>query len=88
MPTTRPRHVVTETDAVARALDHAAERWPDERSRAKLLLRLVEEGHRVLVGQRAEGVNARRDAVARTAGVLTGVYGPGYLAGLREDWPQ
>ena len=86
MPTTRPRHVITETEEVAQALDDAARRWPEERSRAKLLLRLVREGHRVVAGEHERRATTRRDAVARTSGALTGVYGPDYLSALREDW--
>src|ERR1019366_8168817 len=41
VPTTRPRHVITETDEIARAIDDAAKRWPEDRnSRARLLLHL------------------------------------------------
>lgn len=89
-PTTRPRHVITETEQVARALDDAARRWPaDSGNRAKLLLllHLVDEGHRAVVGQQESLVRDRREAVARTSGALTGLYGEGYLSGLREDWP-
>lgn len=88
MPTTRPRHLITESDRVAQALDDAARRWPaDSRNRAKLLLHLVEEGHRAVVGQQESEVRERRNAVARTSGALTGVYGEGYLDELRDDWP-
>lgn len=88
MPTTRPRHLITETEQVAQALDDAAERWPAERdNRSKLLLRLVQEGHRAVVGQREAAVRDRQDAVARTSGALTGLYGEGYLRELRKDWP-
>jgi hypothetical protein len=88
MPTTRPRLVITETDPVARALDDAAVRWPADRaSRAKLLMRLVEEGHRALLEERRQLVFARREAINRTSGALTESYGPGYLKKLREDWP-
>lgn len=88
MPTNRPRHVITETDAVARALDDAAARWPDDSdSRAKLLLHLVEEGHRAVAGQRALDAAAYRDAVAKTSGSLTGLYDRDYLDKLRADWP-
>lgn len=88
MPTTRPRHVITETEKVARALDDAATRWPDDSgSRAKLLLHLIEEGHHAVVGEKDRRARERRDAVARTSGALTGMYGPGYLSTLREDWP-
>lgn len=88
VPTTRRRHVITETDEVGRALDDAAKRWPEDRhSRSKLLLRLVAAGHRVVVGQDEERLAARREAVTRTSGALTGLYGQDYLQRLREDWP-
>jgi len=88
VPTTRPRHLITESEQVARALDDAARRWPAESgNRAKLLLHLVEEGHRAVVGQQESVLRDRRNAVARTSGALTGVYGEGYLNELREDWP-
>ncbi len=89
MPTARPRHLITETDQVARALDDAAQRWPaDSDNRAKLLLHLVEEGHRAVVGQHEKVVRGRRNAVTRTSGALTGLYGEGYLDELRQDWPS
>lgn len=31
--------------------------------------------------------DTRDAAVKETAGTLTGAYDPGYLGGLREDWP-
>lgn len=80
--------MITETDDVARALDDAAKCWPaDSGSRAKLVLRLVQEGHRAVVAQREQHAAAGREAVARTAGALTGVYGQDFLTHLREDWP-
>jgi len=89
VPTTRPRHVVTETDPVARALDDAARHWPADRdNRARLVLRLVEEGHRALRDQVAAQVAQRRDAVEGTSGAVTGAYGTDYLDRLRAEWPQ
>jgi hypothetical protein len=88
MPTTRRRHLITETEQVVQALDEAAKRWPAESgNRARLLLRLLEEGHRAVVGQRESATRERREAVARTSGALTGDYGEGYLDELRGDWP-
>lgn len=88
MPTTRPRHVITETEQIARALDDAAKRWPGESdNRTALLRRLVDEGHRAVIEVQAKRQSHHRDAVARTSGALTGAYGPSYLKELREDWP-
>lgn len=73
---------------MARALDDAARRWPgDSGNRAKLLLHLVEKGHRAVVEERERTDDARLHAVASTSGALTGLYGEGYLDALREDWP-
>lgn len=82
MPTTRPRLAITETDAIARALDVAELRWPG-RSRAQLLVLLVEEGRRHVEHDEEH----RLAALAATSGALTVAYGPGYLEDLREDWP-
>lgn len=88
MPTARPRHVITETDAVARALDDAARRWPEERSRSRLVLRLLAEGHRALHVEHDGEVAVRQAAVRRTSGALAGAYEPDYLERLRDDWPS
>jgi hypothetical protein len=81
--------MITETDYVATVLDDAAQRWPADRAnRTQLLLHLVKEGHRAVLGQRESRATAVRAAVSRTSGVLTGAYGDGYLAELREDWPE
>jgi hypothetical protein len=88
MPTTRPRLTITETDDVAAALDAAAARWPEIRSRRELLLRLVEQGRATIAGEHERAVARRSDAVRRTSGALTGAYEPGYLDRLRDDWPR
>ena len=87
MPTDRPRLTITETDDVAEAIDIAAARWPDTPSRRALLLRLVEQGRDAIERERDEQVHHRRAAIRRTSGALTGVYEPGYLERLDDDWP-
>lgn len=80
--------MVTETPEVAAALEAAARRWPEaSRRRGQLVLRLIQEGHRAVVAAEDEEATARENAVRRTAGALTGVYGQGYLEELRRDWP-
>jgi hypothetical protein len=80
--------MITETDDVARALQDAGRRWPEDRERpARLLLDLVREGHRAITADEDRAVAARRAAIERTAGVLSDAYPPGYLEELRNDWP-
>src|SRR5438309_2361119 len=80
MPTARPRHMITETDEVARALHDAARRWPDDRERpTRLLLDLVREGHRAIAATVERATADRRAAIERTGGVLTGSYPPAHL---------
>jgi hypothetical protein len=88
VPTTRPRHLITETDRVAEALDDAAQHWPDDRgSRAKLIVHLVQKGHQALLREADERRNARLTAIRRSRGAFTGSYESDYLQRLREDWP-
>lgn len=88
MPTARPRHTITETDEIVRALDVAARTWPEERgARGRLLLRLIDAGRNAVQTQRGADAARRRESIARTSGALTGTYSPGYLDRLREDWP-
>jgi hypothetical protein len=89
MPTSRPRHTITETEEMARALDDAARRWPMEASkRGALLVHLAREGHRSIRRTDSAARDQQQDAVRRTAGRLSGVYPRDYLKRLRDDWPS
>jgi hypothetical protein len=84
MPTTKPRYTVTDTGELSDLLDRAQRRWPEVRDRKELLLKLAAAGQAAI---ERDGGN-RRAAVAETAGVLSGVYEPGELERLRDDWPE
>lgn len=86
MPTTRPRHFVTETDELAEALDANASRWPGL-SRAQLLVRLALEGHHAAQHAVDEQRERRLAALRRHSGMLAGAYPPDHLEQLREEWP-
>jgi hypothetical protein len=83
MPTTKPRYTFTDSGDVSRLLDDAQRRWPEVADRKALLLRLAAAGREAIEQEAAE----RRAAVRETAGALSGVYEPGELERLREDWP-
>jgi hypothetical protein len=87
MPTTKPRHQITETPDVAHALDVAARRWPGE-SRSKLLLRLVHAGSAALEQKEGEKAQGRIEAIDASSGKYADAFGPDYLTGLRQDWPE
>lgn len=87
MPTTRPRHQITETPAVARAIDRAARRWPGE-SRSKLLLLLVDAGDAALGSAVDLATRQRREAIKASSGKYADAFSVDYLADLRLDWPQ
>jgi hypothetical protein len=84
MPTTRPRYTVTDTGELSDQLDLAARRWPEVRDRKELLLRLVAAGREAIAREARDRIRA----VEETAGILSGVYEPGELERLREDWPE
>lgn len=84
MPTTRARHMVTETDDIAEALDDAALAWPELRGdRGALLRKLVEAGHASVHVD--GGVHA---LIAKAAGAATGAYPRGARADLLGEWPE
>lgn len=87
MPTVRPRHQITETPAVAYAIDLAAQRWPGE-SRSNLLRRLVDAGGCTLKQDEHQVDVVRRQAVMASSGKYAEAFGSGYLAELRQDWPK
>lgn len=83
VPTTKPRYMLTDTGELSDLLDAAERRWPEVANRKALLLRLAAAGARAI----ATEADGRREAVDATAGALTGLYEPGELERLREDWP-
>jgi hypothetical protein len=83
MPTTRQRHLLTETDELAAAIDNAAPLFPGE-SRADVLRHLVAIGADTVGRQRHQ----RLALVTEHAGHFPALYPADYLQDLRSDWPE
>ena len=82
-PSLYPRHFVTETDEVRRALADAALIWPElAGDTGALLRRLIEAGATAI--RSTVGV---RDLVDKTSGVASGYYPGSARADLLEEWP-
>jgi hypothetical protein len=81
MPTTKPRYTVTDTGALAAALDIGQSRWHGVPRRQTL--EMLAQAGAVAVGRELE----RHASAVRDLAGLAGTYPPGYLAELREDWP-
>lgn len=89
VPTTHPRHAITETGEISAALEAARARWPDDRDRpARLLRRLIAEGHRSIAPVHDAARARRLDAIERSAGRYTDLYRPGDRERLRDEWPE
>jgi cob(I)alamin adenosyltransferase len=85
MGTALPRIQVTQTPELAAGLGLAAKEWPGA-SRSELVARLAESGAELLAARRAARRAERRTVLDETRGKYN--YPPGYLAELREDWPE
>lgn len=84
MPTTRPRHMLTETDELAAALNDAAVAWPELRGdRGALLRKLVEAGRNSV--RNGDGVRA---LLTEASGAATGAYPRNARAELLAEWPE
>lgn len=87
VPTNRPRYQVTETEALARALELAEQQWPGE-PRSRLIERLATAGAAQLGAQHAERRAQRMAALDAMRDMFTGAFPPDYLEQLRKDWPE
>ncbi|WP_420432401.1 hypothetical protein [Candidatus Poriferisocius sp.] len=79
MPTTRPRHPVTETDEIAEILDEASRRWTDV-PRSKLIRLVMKDW-----AQGGQSPSAR--ALARES-LIGSLPASSELYDRDEDWPE
>ncbi len=88
MPTTKPRHMITETDEISGALTQAAKIWPELAGQRTLLLRkLLEVGIQTIEMDLEKNTAQRIAAVEKLAGSMDGVWPANWREELVEDWP-
>jgi hypothetical protein len=81
--------MITESDALAKAIDDAARLWPEVKDeRAELLRRLIERGIEAVEAEQNERLEARRKAVKEAAGSLSGIWPENWREEMRADWPE
>jgi hypothetical protein len=80
----KARNTITGSGELSDQLDQAQRRWPEIRDRKELLLKLEAAGRDAIEKEATD----RARAVEETAGALSGVYEPGELERLREEWPE
>jgi hypothetical protein len=86
VPTTRPRHQITETDDIAAAVEAGLREWPDL-SRSDVIRELILKGAQAVKLSAAERVLAFELALKELTS-LNIHYPPGYLEDLRKDWDR
>ena len=86
MPTVKPRHAITETESVARALAVARRRWPGQPA-TRLLTHLIEEGASAIEHEDAAAQAEHGRAVAALT-TLSEYYADDYLEDIREGWDE
>ena len=75
MPTSRPRHMITETESLSAALERAAELWPEDASdKGRLLRRVLSAGIESVEAAQSNRLATRRAAIEQAAGSLSGVW--------------
>jgi hypothetical protein len=80
--------MITESDALAKAIDDATKLWPDiADERAEILRRLIDRGIESIEAEVNEKLEARRKAVLEVAGSLSGIWPENWREEFRAEWP-
>ena len=81
--------MITESDALAKAIDDAARLWPEVKDeRAELLRRLIDRGIESVEAEFNEQIEARRKTVMEVAGSLSGIWPSNWREEMRAGWPE
>jgi hypothetical protein len=80
--------MITESDRLSRALESAAELWPDAQGEKGVLLRrILDAGIVAIEEEKDKRISARLGAITRSAGCMTGTWPATWREELRGEWP-
>jgi|AntAceMinimDraft_12_1070368.scaffolds.fasta_scaffold04559_7 hypothetical protein len=80
--------MMTESDRLARALESAAELWPDaQEEKGVLLRRILDAGIVAIEEAKDKRISSRLGAITRSAGCVTGIWPATWREELRGEWP-
>ena len=89
MPTARPRHMITETDPVAQALEVAADAWPEHREDKSTLIKLLlATGKDFLETQKQVQKESRLKAIRDVSRQFADVWPPNWQDEVKVEWPD
>jgi len=89
MPTLRPRHMITESDQIALALENAALLWPEAKGdRSKLLKKILETGIQNIETQLQSQQSKRLGAISAASGSLANAWPTNWREERDLQWPQ
>ncbi|MDR1393309.1 MAG: hypothetical protein LBJ62_05000 [Bifidobacteriaceae bacterium] len=88
MPTSLPRHAITETPEIAAAIDSGHAEWPSVSSRAEIVRRLILEGSGAIRRRHHGRKASHAKAVEQWAGSTPGVFPPDAVTALHGEWPE
>jgi len=89
MPTSRTRHMVTESDQIKKAIDDAALVWPElANERAELLRNLISQGAEIVAAKAKGKKKEREKAVKNLISIGTGLWPNNFLSQRKDEWPN
>ena len=89
MPTTRPRHMITETEHLKKTLDAAATLWPElSQERAELLRKVLETGESAIREQAKAKSKLRKQAIENLIQDSKNIWPSNWNEARKAEWPD
>lgn len=88
MPTARQRHMITETEELARTLEEAAAIWPEYRNkRTELLRHIIDQGSEVVHSRAEKKARKRLSALESIQSEYSDLWPENWREEMLKEWP-